>query len=97
MEYSNWTEWLLAAMGAGGLGAVVNQLIKRASDITGLPAFTISSILSVGLAVVVVWLTGQFDARNMTVTSMAIFTASQFIFRFLLSKDRVVESVPLAD
>lgn len=97
MEYSNWTEWLLAIFGAGGLGSVINQVIKKASDVTGLPAFTISSILSVGLAVVVVWLTRHFDAASITTTTAMVFTVSQVIFRFLLSKDRVVESVPLAD
>jgi hypothetical protein len=47
MEYSNWTEWLLAAIGAGGLGSVVNQIVKRLTEITGLSAFVVSSILSI--------------------------------------------------
>jgi uncharacterized membrane protein len=98
MEYSNWTEWLLAAIGAGGLGSVVNQIVKRLTEITGLSAFVVSSVLSIILACGVIYLTGQFDAKNMTVTSMAVFTVSQVIFRFLLSKDRVTpEATPLAD
>lgn len=98
MEYSNWTEWLAAIIGAGGLGSVINQIIKKASDATGLSAFVVSSILSVVLAAAVVWLTRHFDAASITTTSMAVFTVSQVIFRFLLSKDRVTpDAMPLAD
>lgn len=99
MEYSNWTEWLVAAMGAGGLGSFVNQIIKKGTEITGLSAFVVSSMLSVILAAIVIYLTGRFDAANMTVTSSLVFTVSQVIFRFLLSKDRpeALANVPLAD
>jgi hypothetical protein len=97
MEYSNWTEWLIAAMGAGGLGAFINQGIKKLMEWTGLPAFTVSSILSIALAAAVVYLTGHFDASNITVTSAMVFSISQVIFRFVLSKDRIAENVPLAD
>lgn len=99
MEYSNWTEWLIAAMGAGGLGSFVNQIIKKGTEITGLSAFVVSSILSVILAAGVVYFTGHFDASNITVTSAMVFSISQVIFRFLLSKDRpeALASVPLAD
>lgn len=96
--YENWTVWILAIM-AGGLGSFINQAIKKLTEWTGLPAFTVSSLLSIALAAIILLIAGKFHVSDWATTSAAVFSVSQVIFRFLLSNDRpvVAENVPLAD
>ncbi len=88
---------VIAVIISGALLPFIGQLVKRGTEISGLSAYVVTAVLAVAAGLVVTLVTGRFEWDNLAGSTGIVFAVSQTIFRFFLSRDRVVENVPLAD